>query len=66
MLTLHSSLTAELMSLNPHETRKLVASPKVATYDMQPEMSAPEVCENVLEAIENKRLWIYSGKLCQP
>ena len=37
----------------PHETRKLVASPKVATYDMQPEMSAPEVCENVLKAIEN-------------
>lgn len=38
----------------PHETRKLVASPKVATYDLQPEMSAPEVCENVLNAIENK------------
>ena len=38
----------------PHETRVLVASPKVATYDMQPEMSAPEVCEKVLEAIENK------------
>ena len=38
----------------PHETRKLVASPKVATYDLQPEMSAPEVCENVLGAIENK------------
>ena len=37
----------------PHETRKLVASPKVATYDMQPEMSAPEVCENVLEAVKN-------------
>ncbi|MCQ2753810.1 MAG: 2,3-bisphosphoglycerate-independent phosphoglycerate mutase [bacterium] len=37
----------------PHETRKLVASPKVPTYDMQPEMSAPEVCENVLKAIEN-------------
>ena len=37
----------------PHETRKLVASPKVATYDMQPEMSAPEVCENVLEAVAN-------------
>ena len=29
----------------PHETRKLVASPKVATYDLQPEMSAYEVCE---------------------
>ena len=38
----------------PHETRKLVASPKVATYDMQPEMSAYEVCDNVLAAIDNK------------
>ena len=37
----------------PHETRVLVPSPKVPTYDMQPEMSAPEVCENVLKAIEN-------------
>lgn len=37
----------------PHETRVLVASPKVATYDMQPEMSAFEVCENVLKAIDN-------------
>lgn len=37
----------------PHEVRKLVASPKVPTYDLQPEMSAPEVCENVLSAIEN-------------
>ena len=34
------------------ETRVLVASPKVATYDLQPEMSAPEVCEKVLEAID--------------
>jgi len=37
-----------------HETRVLVASPKVATYDLQPEMSAPQVCENVLKAIENE------------
>ncbi len=37
----------------PHETRVLVASPKVATYDLQPEMSAPEVCDNVLKAIDN-------------
>jgi 2,3-bisphosphoglycerate-independent phosphoglycerate mutase len=36
----------------PHEKRVLVASPKVATYDMQPEMSAYEVCNNVLSAIE--------------
>ena len=35
------------------ETRVLVPSPKVATYDMQPEMSAPEVCKKVLEAINN-------------
>lgn len=37
----------------PHETRVLVPSPKVATYDMQPEMSAREVCQKVLEAIDN-------------
>lgn len=37
----------------PDETRVLVASPKVATYDMQPEMSASEVCENVLKAVKN-------------
>ena len=40
---------------NEHETRVLVPSPKVATYDMQPEMSAYEVCENVLNAIENDK-----------
>ena len=38
-----------------HETRKLVASPKVPTYDLQPEMSAYEVCDNVLEAINNDK-----------
>lgn len=35
------------------ETRVLVASPKVATYDLQPEMSAEEVCQNVLGAEDN-------------
>ena len=35
------------------ETRALVASPKVATYDMQPEMSAPKVCENVIKALDD-------------
>ena len=39
----------------PHETRILVPSPKVATYDMQPEMSAPEVCENVLKAVNDPK-----------
>jgi 2,3-bisphosphoglycerate-independent phosphoglycerate mutase len=35
----------------PGETRRLVASPKVATYDLQPEMSAAEVCQGVVDAI---------------
>ncbi len=35
------------------EDRVLVASPKVATYDLQPEMSAPEVCEKVVERIKS-------------
>ena len=33
------------------EDRKLIASPKVATYDLQPEMSAPEVCDNVVKRL---------------
>jgi 2,3-bisphosphoglycerate-independent phosphoglycerate mutase len=33
-----------------HEERKLIPSPKVATYDLQPEMSAPEVAAVVAEA----------------
>lgn len=37
----------------PGETRKLIPSPKVATYDLQPEMSANEVTEEVLLAIES-------------
>ena len=37
---------------NRNEDRILVPSPKVATYDMQPEMSAYEVTEKVIEAIE--------------
>ena len=36
---------------NPGEDRILVPSPKVATYDLQPEMSAPEVCDNLVKAI---------------
>ncbi len=34
------------------EDRILVKSPQVATYDLQPEMSATEVCDKVCEAIE--------------
>ncbi len=35
----------------PGETRVLVPSPKVATYDLQPEMSAPEVTRRLVDAI---------------
>ncbi len=37
----------------PGEDRILVASPKVATYDLQPEMSAPELCEKLVAAIDS-------------
>jgi 2,3-bisphosphoglycerate-independent phosphoglycerate mutase len=35
----------------PNEDRRLVPSPKVATYDLQPEMSAPGVTDALVEAI---------------
>jgi 2,3-bisphosphoglycerate-independent phosphoglycerate mutase len=35
----------------PHEDRILVPSPNVATYDLQPEMSAAEVTDKLVEAV---------------
>jgi 2,3-bisphosphoglycerate-independent phosphoglycerate mutase len=35
----------------PNEDRIMVASPKVATYDLQPEMSAPELTDKAVAAI---------------
>ena len=40
---------------NKGEERILVKSPKVATYDLQPEMSAYEVCDKLCEAIKSGR-----------
>ena len=40
---------------NEGEDRILVKSPKVATYDLQPEMSAPEVCDKLCEAIRSQK-----------
>jgi 2,3-bisphosphoglycerate-independent phosphoglycerate mutase len=37
----------------PGEDRKLVQSPRVATYDLQPEMSAREVADVVIEAMQS-------------
>lgn len=40
---------------NKGEDRILVKSPKVATYDLQPEMSAYEVCDKLCEAIKSDK-----------
>ena len=46
---------------NPGEDRILVSSPKVATYDLQPEMSAFEVTDKLETAIHSKK---YQAILC--
>ncbi|MEG1142211.1 MAG: 2,3-bisphosphoglycerate-independent phosphoglycerate mutase [Clostridia bacterium] len=37
-----------------NESRILIPSPKVATYDLMPEMSANEITDNVIDAIDSK------------
>lgn len=39
----------------PGEERILVPSPKVATYDLQPEMSAPEVAAKLVDALNTQK-----------
>jgi 2,3-bisphosphoglycerate-independent phosphoglycerate mutase len=39
----------------PGESRIMVPSPRIATYDLQPEMSAPEVTAKLVEAIDQGR-----------
>ncbi len=41
------------------EQRKLIASPKVATYDLQPEMSEPAVADALADAIRNDEADVY-------
>jgi 2,3-bisphosphoglycerate-independent phosphoglycerate mutase len=38
-----------------NEDRVLVNSPKVATYDLQPEMSAPEVASELIKVLDTKK-----------
>ena len=40
---------------NEGEDRILVKSPKVATYDLKPEMSAFEVCDKLVDAIKSQK-----------
>ncbi|UJF19258.1 2,3-bisphosphoglycerate-independent phosphoglycerate mutase [Vibrio sp. SS-MA-C1-2] len=39
----------------PGEERELINSPKVATYDLQPEMSSPELTEKLVAAIKSNK-----------
>jgi len=41
------------------EERVLIPSPKVATYDLKPEMSAPEVTDRLVQAIESDEADVY-------
>jgi len=45
----------------PGEERTLVPSPRVATYDLKPEMSAYEVTDKLIEAIKSRR---YDAIIC--
>lgn len=38
---------------NPGEDRILIDSPKIATFDLMPEMSAPQVCAKAVETIKS-------------
>jgi 2,3-bisphosphoglycerate-independent phosphoglycerate mutase len=48
------------------EERILVPSPKVATYDLQPEMSCPEVTDKLVEAITSQRFDLIVCNLANP
>ncbi|MCB1565665.1 MAG: 2,3-bisphosphoglycerate-independent phosphoglycerate mutase, partial [Xanthomonadales bacterium] len=50
----------------PGETRVLVPSPKVATYDLQPEMSCPEVTDKLVDAIGGQRFDVIVCNLANP
>ena len=39
----------------PGEERDIIPSPNVATYDLKPEMSAPQVADRIIQAIESNQ-----------
>ena len=49
----------------PGEDRIMVPSPKVATYDLQPEMSAPELTDKAVAAIDSGRYDLDRAELRQ-
>lgn len=48
------------------EQRILVPSPKVATYDLQPEMSCPELTDKLVEAITSRRFDFIACNIANP
>lgn len=50
----------------PGEDRKLIASPKVATYDLKPEMSAFEVTDAAIEALDSKKYDVFILNFANP
>ena len=48
------------------EERELIPSPKVATYDLQPEMSAPELSRRLVEAIEGGQFDVIVANVANP
>jgi len=50
----------------PGEDRVLVPSPKVATYDLKPEMSVPELSDRVVKAIEEKKYDVIVLNIANP
>ena len=50
----------------PHERRLLVPSPKVATYDLAPEMSAFKVTDKILRAIDEGETDVFIVNFANP
>ncbi|WP_031499011.1 2,3-bisphosphoglycerate-independent phosphoglycerate mutase [Bryobacter aggregatus] len=48
------------------EAREMVASPKVATYDLMPEMSAAGVCQKVVDGIESGKFGVIVVNFANP
>jgi len=50
----------------PGEERVLIPSPKVATYDLKPEMSCPELTDRLVEAIRSQRFDVIVCNIANP
>lgn len=50
----------------PGEERELVPSPRIATYDLQPEMSAPQVCDQVCRRLARGEHDLYVVNFANP